>query len=82
MILPGLDAQATLEAAERLRFAVAAAGGPVAVTASFGAAAFPDHAVDAATLVAAADTGVYAAKAAGRDRVAMAPALTNVNGGH
>jgi diguanylate cyclase (GGDEF)-like protein len=72
VILPALDAKATLEAGERLRQAVAAAGGPVAVTASFGVAAFPDHGDGASALVAAADAGVYAAKAAGRDRVAMA----------
>jgi diguanylate cyclase (GGDEF)-like protein len=71
VILPGLDAQATREAGERLRHAVAAAGGPVGVTASFGVAAFPDHGQAAAALIAAADAGVYAAKAAGRNRVAM-----------
>ena len=70
VVLPGLDAAQTEEAGERLRRAIADCPDALTVTASVGAAALPDHAADAAALVAAADAAVYAAKAAGRDRVA------------
>lgn len=43
-------------------------GGPVAISASVGAALFPDHGEDGATLVARADTAMYAAKNAGRNQ--------------
>ena len=42
------------------------------ITASFGVATFPDEAATA-TLIAAADTALYAAKRAGKNRVAAAP---------
>jgi diguanylate cyclase (GGDEF)-like protein len=62
--------------AERLRNAVEShfageTGGP-AVTLSAGAAAVPDHAASPTTLIAAADHALYAAKAGGRNRVAVA----------
>ena len=67
-LLPDTDADAAARTAERLRAAVAGAGGPVAVTASVGWAVLEDgEAHDA--VVRRADTALYAAKAAGRNRV-------------
>jgi diguanylate cyclase (GGDEF)-like protein len=43
-----------------------------AMTISLGIATFPDHAQDAATLIAAADRALYQAKADGRNRVVAA----------
>lgn len=76
-VLPEADLEAARRAAERLRAAVAGeavplpAGGQVAVTASFGAAALPELAgeVTADALIALADTRLYEAKAAGRNCV-------------
>lgn len=45
---------------------------PVGVTISAGVATVPDHASDGKALVAAADTAMYAAKNAGRNRVCSA----------
>lgn len=67
-----------ISTAERLRKALQegrfnVGGGPsLALTASFGLATFPDHAGDARSLLEAADQAMYAAKHAGRNRVALA----------
>jgi hypothetical protein len=45
---------------------------PLRLTVSVGVAVYPDHAGTPAGLVKAADTALYAAKGAGRDRVVMA----------
>ena len=45
---------------------------PTGITASFGVAALPEHAIDGDELVRAADRALYAAKAAGRNRVGVA----------
>jgi two-component system cell cycle response regulator len=67
-LLPDTDAEAAARTGERLRAAVAEAGGPVRVTASVGWAVLEDgEAPDA--LVRRADTALYDAKAAGRNRV-------------
>jgi two-component system cell cycle response regulator len=67
-LLPDTDAEAAARTGERLRAAVADAGGPVPVTASVGWAVLEDgEAPDA--LVRRADTALYDAKAAGRDCV-------------
>lgn len=77
-VLPGASADDLSELAERLRRAVAAtrvADGDIhiPVTASIGAASYPEHDVSSASeLVGAADDALYVAKRAGRDRVALA----------
>ncbi|WP_432495536.1 histidine kinase N-terminal 7TM domain-containing diguanylate cyclase [Kineococcus auxinigenes] len=80
VLLPGADAAATRQRAEQLRAAcaridVAAPGGRVRPTVSVGTAVHPGDGVDAASLLAAADRALYAAKAAGRDRVVAAGGL-------
>jgi two-component system, cell cycle response regulator len=67
-LLPDTDADAAARTSERLRAAVAAAGGPVAVTASVGWAVLED-AEEPDAVVRRADSALYAAKAAGRNRV-------------
>lgn len=74
VILPNCATDAALEAAERLRAAVAASGPVVPVTASFGVATLPFDAGDPATLIAAADRALYEAKQQGRNRVVAAAA--------
>ncbi len=74
VLLPGADLAAAAEAAERIRAAVggapiAAGGRSLVVTVSLGCAAL-DPGEAGWTLVARADARLYAAKAAGRDRVA------------
>ena len=80
-ILPGSDEAGALKMAERVRQALERErpvfeGARLAVTASFGAAVWPDDGRDAAALLAAADRALYAAKQAGRNRVAAASQLT------
>jgi diguanylate cyclase (GGDEF)-like protein len=56
----------------RNRAILAPDGTPIAITASFGVAAFP-QAQNEQQLVAAADSALYSAKRAGKDRVGAAP---------
>jgi two-component system cell cycle response regulator len=73
-LLPDTGPEAAGRAAERLRAAVANAGGPVHVTASVGWAVLRDgEAPD--DLVRRADSALYAAKSEGRDRVSGAATL-------
>ena len=67
-LLPDTDAAAAAAAGERLRAAVEDAGGPVPVTASVGWAVL-ERDDPPETLVRRADTALYDAKAAGRNRV-------------
>ena len=83
VLLPQTDLEGAHELAERLRRALAARpmathpGGLVAVTASFGVAAFPDAPTPAA-LFASADEALYRAKRAGKNCVVSADAGTIV----
>ncbi len=84
LLLPDADTAAAELAAERVRTTVAALripttdkrGAQVTIsgrTASIGVAVFPRHADDLDGLLQAADTAVYEAKEAGRNRVRFAP---------
>lgn len=74
-LLPQTGRKAALDVAEKLRAAVAArtfdvpGGGRLSVTASFGVATLDRSVPDLDALLKNADTALYAAKAAGRDRV-------------
>jgi diguanylate cyclase (GGDEF)-like protein len=79
VVLPSTDLTGAARLAETMRraveaLAIAHEGSPFGVvTASFGAAeARPRDGTSPAELVAAADRALYAAKAAGRNRVAIA----------
>jgi two-component system cell cycle response regulator len=72
VLLPDSDHEAAERAAERLRAAVAAAAGPVAVTGSVGWSTLEED-EETDELVRRADEALYEAKAAGRDRVRGAP---------
>lgn len=76
LVLSGMSERSATDRAEQLRSAIAAAvvdydGTTIPVTASFGVATFPRDARTADELIAAADTALYAAKAAGRNRVEL-----------
>jgi diguanylate cyclase (GGDEF)-like protein len=70
VLLPGCPPDRALQIGERIRAAVAAAPELLGVTVSGGVAAIPNHADSGMMLVAAADKALYAAKHAGRDRMA------------
>jgi diguanylate cyclase (GGDEF)-like protein len=75
LLVPRYSVEEAAGLAERLRKDVE--GAPIGskaliVTASFGAAAAPDHARDAPALLARADSALYAAKREGRNRVRVA----------
>ena len=79
VVLPQTDAAGASRLAERMRVAVESlhvprvdGGGTIEVTASFGVASVPENAVDRNELIAAADAALYAAKAAGKNRVERA----------
>lgn len=74
LVLPQMAQDDAVERAEQLRSAMAAApvtygASSIAVTASFGVATFPRDGRSGDELIAAADRALYAAKAAGRNRV-------------
>lgn len=78
VLLPETDLATAREAAERIRLAVAETPigtrrGALAVTLSAGVAVFDDDTRDLSALFDGADAALYAAKAAGRNRVASAP---------
>lgn len=77
VLLPDTALEGAVAVAEQLRAAIAAIDLPlpgVALTASFGVAVLPLHAVDADGLMRVADRALYAAKRAGRNRVEVAEA--------
>ena len=73
VIAPETSAQEAGATAERLRRAIEACTpiGAPRITASFGVAELPGHAVDGATLLRAADRALYDAKASGRNCVVV-----------
>ena len=83
LVLPGMPEASAVERAELLRSAIAAApvaygASEIAVTASFGIATFPRHGRTGDELIAAADSALYAAKTAGRNRVNLSPRLPSI----
>jgi hypothetical protein len=77
VLLPATDLETAHATAERIRRLVAETPlgtrrGPLAVTVSAGVAILREDAADVAALFDAADAALYAAKAAGRNRVAVA----------
>lgn len=79
LVLPGAGEEQAVERAEQLRRDIAAElhvidGEEVRITVSAGIAVCPADATSSADLLEAADRALYAAKAAGRDRVAVAGA--------
>lgn len=78
IVLPEMIASDALLVAERLRQSIAAQpvtieqGQIITITISIGVATFPDDADSKDKLIAAADKALYAAKAAGRNRVLRA----------
>ncbi len=82
VLLRETDIGAAMVVGERLRLTIAqrfaGEGGSPMVTASLGVASIPGDAIDARGLVAAADQALYAAKAAGRNRVVRAGAAAAI----
>jgi diguanylate cyclase (GGDEF)-like protein len=81
VVSPGSDAVAARDLAERVRAALPEAAATVLppdldISVSVGVATFPDAAIDAQSLLKAADDALYVAKRAGRDTVAMAPPMS------
>jgi diguanylate cyclase (GGDEF)-like protein len=70
VLLPDTGADAAVRFAERMRAEVAAADTPVATTVSIGLATWDGEAPE--ELLQRADEALYAAKQAGRDRIAAA----------
>ncbi|NLT07088.1 MAG: diguanylate cyclase [Solirubrobacterales bacterium] len=77
LLLPETEHSGALEVCEKLREAISALEfqqPELRVTASFGIAVYPLDALDGDSLVRMADRALYAAKAAGRDRVELVAA--------
>jgi diguanylate cyclase (GGDEF)-like protein/PAS domain S-box-containing protein len=80
LVLPRMDIGSAAHRAEELRMAmemtpVELPAGSISITVSLGVAAFPADGTSADALIAAADNALYAAKAAGRNRVVASAAL-------
>lgn len=74
VILTDCGPERSVQVAERLRAAVAAAGAARALTASAGVASYPAHATNLETLVRAADDALLVSKRTGRNRTTAATA--------
>lgn len=79
IVLPGMARREAIQRAELLRQRIAETpidfhSKRISLTASFGIASAPENGTDAEILIAAADQALYAAKNAGRNRVADCPA--------
>ena len=72
IVLPGCDLRAAVEAAERMRRAVASVDHEARVTVSAGVAVHPRNGADVDALVRSADAALYESKRSGRDRVSAA----------
>ncbi len=74
VVLPGADETEAMQAAERIRRRIAnlPTKASANVTASIGAALFPDSAEEADVLIKTADRALYRAKRQGRDQVCLA----------
>jgi two-component system, cell cycle response regulator len=75
VLLPGTGVDGAVEVAGKLRElirAITLASVSAGITASLGVAALPLHAATGEELIRAADRALYAARAAGRDRVEVA----------
>jgi diguanylate cyclase (GGDEF)-like protein len=72
VLIPGAGTRAASAVAERVRSRIARAGHDLDLTASIGIAHYPGHGNTVARLLGAADTALYAAKDAGRNRVSAA----------
>jgi diguanylate cyclase (GGDEF)-like protein len=84
ILLPQTSAQDGMGVAEKLRKIVEGwqfPGVPRTVKISAGVAAYPDHGTTRDELVRAADTGLYAAKQAGRNRVCLAEMRRSASAG-
>ena len=80
ILLTQTAAQHAVSVAEKLRRLVEGwqfPGVPRTVTLSAGVAAFPDHGTSRDELIRAADTGLYAAKQAGRNQVCLTSLVRN-----
>jgi diguanylate cyclase (GGDEF)-like protein len=81
LVLPGTDSAGAALLAERIRAHLAQGslltpeGVPIRVTASFGVAAY-EEGQDVETIVATADSALYEAKRAGKNRVERAPVVS------
>lgn len=73
VLLPDATVSEAEGVAERVRHAVGGADSPVAVSASAGLAAAPEHGTASQQVIRAADEALYTAKRAGRDRLVVAP---------
>src|SRR5580700_2723844 len=83
ILLTQVNSQQALGVAEKLRKMVEGwqfPGVPRTVTISAGAAAFPEHGTSRDELVRAADSGLYAAKQSGRNKVCMGTLLARGHG--